>query len=87
MICLSCGQWDCGHEAEIERLRAELAAAREDVADMDWLDTLGDNGEIVIDGDLEGERVVVSCNAWNPTHCSARAAMRAERLARAGGGK
>lgn len=74
---------DC--QIAIRRLLDDLAAAREDVADMDWLDTLGDNGEIVIDGDLEGERVVVSWNAWNPTHCSARAAIRAERAARAGG--
>lgn len=29
MICQSCGQWDCGHEAEIERLRADL----EDISD------------------------------------------------------
>lgn len=48
---------------------------------LDLLGSLGDNGEVVIDGDLEGERVVLSWNAWGDvkTPREALAALRAER--------
>lgn len=81
-LSLRTSHLDC--QIAIRRLLDDLAAAREDVARMDWLDEAGDIGEIVIDGDLGGEHPAVIWSVWNPASSSARMAID---VARAGGGK